>query len=242
MNKTLYKLLDKLADDDVKAQNIGTLAAGAINGGYVTDSVSIPGDGTWTQLASFKLPVGVYLVRMMGRFGANATGTRSINLSTSSGAAADVIWNTEKKNAAPANYTFLHLITFIRVDSSAVDVDGYRTYYMNGSQNSGSTITVYPRFGAICLRNEYATTTPGGGGGGGSSDYTDLTNKPSINSVTLQGSLTSADLGLVSAVAGKDLSTNDYTNAEKAKVTALVYDGNGKIDSSILPVWNGSVT
>ncbi len=38
------------------------------------------------------------------------------------------------------------------------------------------------------------------GGGGGTSDYTDLTNKPSINSVTLSGNKTAADLGLASAV------------------------------------------
>lgn len=36
-------------------------------------------------------------------------------------------------------------------------------------------------------------------GGGGSSDYTDLTNKPSINSVTLSENKTSEDLGLVPA-------------------------------------------
>jgi len=35
-----------------------------------------------------------------------------------------------------------------------------------------------------------------GGGGGGSSDYDDLTDKPQINSVTLSGNKTSADLGL----------------------------------------------
>ena len=36
----------------------------------------------------------------------------------------------------------------------------------------------------------------GGGGSGGTSDYTDLTNKPSINSVTLSGNKTSYDLGI----------------------------------------------
>ena len=35
-----------------------------------------------------------------------------------------------------------------------------------------------------------------GQGGGGTSDYTDLTNKPSINNVTLTGNKTAADLGL----------------------------------------------
>ena len=37
------------------------------------------------------------------------------------------------------------------------------------------------------------------GGGGGTSDYTDLTNKPSINSVTLSGNKTASDLGLIAA-------------------------------------------
>lgn len=36
----------------------------------------------------------------------------------------------------------------------------------------------------------------GGGGGGGTSDYNDLSNKPSINNVTLSGNKTAADLGL----------------------------------------------
>lgn len=38
------------------------------------------------------------------------------------------------------------------------------------------------------------------GGGGGTSDYTALSNKPSINSVTLSGNKTAADLGLSAAV------------------------------------------
>jgi hypothetical protein len=38
--------------------------------------------------------------------------------------------------------------------------------------------------------------TPSGGGGDGTSDYTDLSNKPSINGVTLTGNKTAAQLGL----------------------------------------------
>lgn len=52
-------------------------------------------------------------------------------------------------------------------------------------------------------------------------DYTDHTNKPSINGTTLSGNKTSADLGLVSAENGKGLSTNDYTNADKAAVETI---------------------
>lgn len=81
-------------------------------------------------------------------------------------------------------------------------------------------------------------------GGLGISDYTELENKPSINNVTLVGNKSFSDLGIVidSALSttsenpvqnkvitnalngkvdketGKGLSTNDYTNAEKASV------------------------
>jgi hypothetical protein len=41
----------------------------------------------------------------------------------------------------------------------------------------------------------------GGGGGGGTSDYTDLTNKPKINDMTLAGNKSLNDLGIVEATA-----------------------------------------
>lgn len=44
------------------------------------------------------------------------------------------------------------------------------------------------------------TLSEGGSGGGGTSNYNQLTNKPSINSVTLSGNKTSADLGLQDAI------------------------------------------
>lgn len=42
----------------------------------------------------------------------------------------------------------------------------------------------------------------GGGGGGGTSDYTQLSNKPSINSVTLTGNKSLSDLGIASTWVG----------------------------------------
>ena len=59
-------------------------------------------------------------------------------------------------------------------------------------------------------------------GGGGTSDYTKLQNLPTINNVTLTGDMTAADLNLVLAEVGKGLSTNDYSNEEKAKVASLL--------------------
>ncbi len=94
-------------------------------------------------------------------------------------------------------------------------------------------------------------TATGGGGGGGTSNYNDLSNKPSINGTTLAGNKSLADLGIqseltfdntptadstnpvtsdgvykelgnkVDKVSGKGLSTNDYTTAEKTKLAGI---------------------
>lgn len=61
-----------------------------------------------------------------------------------------------------------------------------------------------------------------GGGGGGTTNYNNLSNKPQINGITLSGEMTAADLSLVLAEVGKGLSTNDYSNEEKAKVANLI--------------------
>lgn len=73
-------------------------------------------------------------------------------------------------------------------------------------------------------------SVPSGGGGGGTSDYTELENKPEINGVTLAGNKSAADLGLVGAETGKGLSSNDYTNADKAIVDGVTAALADKVD------------
>lgn len=46
------------------------------------------------------------------------------------------------------------------------------------------------------IKNGIPYTGGGSGGGGGSSDYTELTNKPTLNGVTLAKGQTTGDLGL----------------------------------------------
>lgn len=86
-----------------------------------------------------------------------------------------------------------------------------------------------------------------GGGGGGTSNYNDLSNKPQIGGVTLSGNKSASDLRLVAAVDGKGLSTNDYTDADKAivggvtaalagKQGALTAGNNIKIDNDTISV------
>ena len=59
----------------------------------------------------------------------------------------------------------------------------------------------------------------GGGGGGGTDSYSDLTNKPKINSVTLSGNKSSSDLGLQDAL-------ESGTNIKTINNTSLLGSGN----------------
>jgi hypothetical protein len=68
------------------------------------------------------------------------------------------------------------------------------------------------------------------GGGSGTSDYTDLTNKPSINGVTLIGNKTTSDLGITASGVGAIPSTDKGANGGVAEL-----DSNGKVPSSQLP-------
>lgn len=68
-----------------------------------------------------------------------------------------------------------------------------------------------------------------GSGGGGSSNYNDLSNKPSINSVTLSGNKSGADLGLIDAPSSP--TTGQF----------LSWNGSAWVAAS-LPVYNGGVS
>lgn len=63
----------------------------------------------------------------------------------------------------------------------------------------------------------------GGGGGGGTTDYTALTNKPSINNVTLVGNKTLSDLGL-NIVIDTELSLSSDNPVQNKVVTGAIND------------------
>lgn len=67
------------------------------------------------------------------------------------------------------------------------------------------------------------TKSSNGGGGGGTSDYTDLSNKPKVNNVTLSGNKTSAQLGLVGDVQvnGTSVTTDGVANIPKTATNVL---------------------
>ena len=102
----------------------------------------------------------------------------------------------------------------------------------------------------ITLAAAKSYTDEHGGGGGGTSNYNDLSNKPQIGGVTLSGNKSASDLGLVAAEAGKGLSKNDYTNADKAIVGGVTAALADKADKSAvknefigtLAQWNALTT
>lgn len=67
------------------------------------------------------------------------------------------------------------------------------------------------RFGMILPLIIRALKNSGGGGSGGTTNYNDLTNKPSINGVPLEGNKTSADLKIQSQTTQTDHGTADTT-------------------------------
>lgn len=94
------------------------------------------------------------------------------------------------------------------------------------------------------------TWTNGSVSGGGTTDYTDLTNKPSINSVTLSGNKTAADLSLASASDLAAKYTKPSGGIPSTDLASTVQTSLGKADNAIpapsspatgaFLVWNGS--
>jgi len=72
-----------------------------------------------------------------------------------------------------------------------------------------------------------------GGGGGGTSDYTDLTNKPSINSVELSGNKTAAQLSLATAAEVAAKYTKPSTGIPASDLASAVQTSLGKADTAI---------
>ena len=116
------------------------------------------------------------------------------------------------------------------------------------SSTSKVTVDGLKRFGTKLIENTderyaLAGTT---GSGSGTSDYTDLTNKPSINNVTLSGNKSLADLGIITK-AVDDL-TNYYTKSNtytKSEVDSLIGAITGGVSLEVvqeLPSTNISTT
>lgn len=134
---------DAYVDGNLTADNIGAIA-GAINGSTSIANKSVP-VGAWTELGTFTLPAGTWIVKVSTRWASksNATGYRTISISTSSAEEGLSVWNNAKIAPSTTGYTYLHLITFLRPASSST------TYYVNAYNSDSSAHTCAVRWGAI---------------------------------------------------------------------------------------------
>lgn len=72
-------------------------------------------------------------------------------------------------------------------------------------------------------------------------NYTALINRPRINGKTLAGDMAGEELGLVNAEDGKGLSSNDYTQTEKAIVNLLLNLLKAANNGKVLGIINGTL-
>lgn len=87
----------------------------------------------------------------------------------------------------------------------------------------------------------YVKKHSGGGGGGGTTNYSELSNKPQINGVTLDGNKTSADLNIGGGASVVSYNENITTSGSEstydigAKLTELGFTGNDVAIITALP-------
>ena len=100
---------------------------------------------------------------------------------------------------------------------------------------------------ALGVNEQSSSYSGSGGGGGGTSDYNDLTNKPSINNVTLSGNKTTSDLsihdlpsgGSTGQVLTKNSNTSydvKWSSAGSGTVTDVKVNGTSVVSSGIATI------
>ncbi len=93
--------------------------------------------GIVTQLGSVTLQPGLYIIQYTCQFASNATGYRQCSFSTiSSSISEDNL--TDSRAAVTGATTQTEVVTIINITSTT-------TYYLLAQQNSGSSLTAYPR-------------------------------------------------------------------------------------------------
>lgn len=109
-------------------------------------SASVPNrTSLFTDIGSFSLTSGLWLVIATVNYPANATGYRCALLSTTSEASGADYRGTVVVGASPTDVTRIQVVSLIQVTETT-------TYYIEGKQNSGSALTATARVQRIKLR------------------------------------------------------------------------------------------
>lgn len=120
---------------------------GAVTGQEFADK-KINSGASWTGYATLTLPPGAWLLSICVQFSTHNTGYRQFTISdtTSAGTLIRTV-RVPTNQGAPTSHTI------------TVPVVGGRKYYINVCQNSGTALTVYGRYTAIKLGNQFQTVT-----------------------------------------------------------------------------------
>ena len=119
---------------------IQPIVEGDLDGEQLTDT-SLSSGTTITNIGDFDLPKGVWDVRVVCRFGNNSAGRRFMCLSNANNTNA-FGWDQQNVPAAPDGYTYTEIRTWIKATADM-------TVYVNGFQNSGSTLSVRTWYCAV---------------------------------------------------------------------------------------------
>lgn len=156
-----------------------------VSGSYSLNSAALPSGGTTNQVLA-KASDNDYDVEWQNPVGSGFTVTYGTTNYFAIKSAELIDHKTPKLTYNGRRYTV--------VEQSGGVTSG--TYVFTCADDDGTL------YWCKCENDGLGTNTWTNGsasGGGGTSDYTQLTNKPSINSVTLSGNKTAADLGMIAA-------------------------------------------
>lgn len=117
-----------VASGTLKCASIGETNANGTSG---TAKTSATASGSWVSIDSFVLEAGVYIITAAIQFASNATGRRAANISATDGSN----WSYINQTAVNGVATCLNPVIIVNPSSQT-------RYYINGYQNSGTTLSV----------------------------------------------------------------------------------------------------
>ena len=178
------------------AQEVGALPSSTVIPSKVSDLTNDAGYITSAPVQSVNNKTGAVVLNAsdVGAYALPSGGIPKNNLAT------DVQASLSKADSALQS-------------APVTSVDG-KTGAVTILPTGGSTGQVLKKTSGSNYAVEWANES---GSGGGTSDYTDLTNKPQINSVTLSGNKSSSDLGLLEA--------SDITASKVGDTTTIYVNG-----------------
>lgn len=119
--------------------NIGEILSKAEQGGTIATATS-------TAMASITIPKGTWIIQGIAQFQSNATGTRTIN-----------IWTTSGYNGGGigAKGVTVSAVNGARTDITTMQIVAHNssvTYYLNALQTSGSTLNINTELKAVRIK------------------------------------------------------------------------------------------